>query len=89
MAICIEFELVRVTDKGAIYRYGHCLHNKDFELEFLFHGIYFDSVEDILFTDIMIQKGEKSDFMAIRVFSKVYKHYRSTGEFLGMGDYHA
>lgn len=89
MAICIEFELIKLTEQGAVYRYGHCLKSKDYELEFLFRGLDMESLEGLSISDIMIQRGDKSDFMAVRVFSKVYKHYRATGGFLENGGYYA
>jgi len=89
MAICIEFVLVKFTEQGAVYRYGHCLKSKDYELEFLFRSLDMESLEGVSFSDIMIQRGEKSDFMATRVFSKVYKHYLETGAYLESGGYYA
>lgn len=59
MAICIVFELVQLTISGARYKYGECLKELDYELEFRFNGIDFNQEEDIMIDDIMILVSEK------------------------------
>ncbi|WP_141505720.1 hypothetical protein [Paenibacillus luteus] len=89
MAICIVFELVQLTNSGARYKYGECLKDLDYELEFRFIGVDFNQ-EDILIDDIMILVSEKkSRFMALKVFSQVYKTYIIDGTFIPKGGYYA
>lgn len=90
MAICIEFELVEEIGALARYRYGHCLRELDLEMEFdvqkLVNGE--TSMQTPLNEIINFTSANKSEFMAYRVFSKVYKHYISEGRYLKKGGYY-
>ncbi|MNN11538.1 hypothetical protein D3C81_1244990 [compost metagenome] len=91
MAICIEFELIQVKDSVAQYKFGDCLKELtglfEINLEKLLNG---DTSEDTLMDKIVILLNrEQSQSMANRAFSKIYKHYKETGEYLTRGGYYA
>ncbi|GGF63633.1 hypothetical protein GCM10010912_05880 [Paenibacillus albidus] len=91
MAICIDFELIEVKGSVARYRYGSCLRELDQTLEV--------DIEKLLTGDtpldtpldkvVIIPSGQNSEWMAYRVFSKVYKYYKEHGEYPQKGGYYA
>lgn len=91
MAICIEFELIEEIGTLARYRYGHCLKELDFDMEFDLQNLVSGetSLETPFNEIINFTSDKKSEFMAYRVFSKIYKHYLSEGEYLKKGGYYA
>lgn len=91
MAICIEFELIEVIDSIAIYKYGNCLHELDHVMKFNLDKILSgETLQETPINEIVSLTSEKkSEFMAYRVFFKVYKHYRDNGEYLKKGGHYA
>ncbi|MGG4498610.1 hypothetical protein [Brevibacillus reuszeri] len=98
MAICVEFE--RVSSKGSLayYRYGSCGHGDGlFELDYedidkMLLGSY-DGNSMTMDKIVRVKKlasGEKEQhFLAMKAFTKIWRHYKETGEFLEVGGYYA
>ncbi len=91
MAICIEFELVDLKESAAQYRFGSCLNELtglfEVDLEKLLNGeISWDPpMENV----VILLNNEQSQAMANRAFSKIFKHYKKTGQYLTHGGYYA
>ncbi|MEO3944275.1 hypothetical protein [Gorillibacterium sp. CAU 1737] len=91
MAICIEFELVEVNGSTARYRFGECCKELtalfEVDLEKLLSGeTSWDSPMDKVV--VLLNDGDRQS-MANRAFSKIFKHYKETGEYLSKGGYYA
>lgn len=95
MAFCIDFKLLRTNGTKALYMYGDCSEN--------FEGLFELDLEKLLSgetsfnTDmrevVKVIKPCISDteyqHKANRAFSKIYKHYKETKEYLLEGGYYA
>lgn len=91
MAICIEFELVEWKESVAQYRFGSCMKELtglfEIDLNKLISGeTSWDTPIDEV---VILLNREESQFMANRAFSKIFKHYKETGEYLPKGGYYA
>ncbi|MGG4397415.1 hypothetical protein ABEX25_24210 [Paenibacillus thiaminolyticus] len=91
MAICIEFELIEERGTVARYRYGHCMQTLEYELEVDLSKLMSGEIaKDTPLNNIIVFTSEKkSEFMAYRVFSKIYKHYSAEGQYVKRGGYYA
>ncbi|WP_438449100.1 hypothetical protein [Gorillibacterium sp. sgz5001074] len=90
MAICLNFELVRVRGTVAEYRFGECLKELDglFEVDLprLING---DISLDTPISELVILKNKnQSQAAANRVFSKIYKYYLAHNEYPEKGGYY-
>lgn len=91
MAICIDFEFVGMNGTAAQYRFGHCLRELSGLLEVdvgkLING---ETSWDAPMNEVVILLNtEQSQWMANKVFGKIFKHYKETGEYLARDGYYA
>lgn len=95
MALCIKFKFLRMNDTKALYVYGDCSENFEglfeLDLEKLISGE--TSLDADMREVVKIIKPCISDteyqHKANRAFSKIYKHYKETKEYLLEGGYYA
>lgn len=91
MAICLEFELVKIRGTVAEYRFGNCLKELDgaFEVDLpkLISGE--TSMNTPMDEVVKLKNDKQSQSMANRVFGKIYKYYLEHHEYLSKGGYYA
>ncbi|ACT03213.1 hypothetical protein [Paenibacillus sp. JDR-2] len=91
MAICLNFELIKVRGTIAEYRFGECLKELDgvFEIDLssLING---DTPLDTPIFDVVRLKNKKqSQAAANRVFSIIHSYFLEHKEYPRKGDYYA
>ncbi|MHA7966784.1 hypothetical protein ACX93W_21975 [Paenibacillus sp. CAU 1782] len=91
MAICIDFELAGMNGTAVQYRFGHCLQELsgllEVDVEKLISG---ETSWDTPMNEVVILLNtDHSQWMANKVFGKIVKHYKETGEYLAKGGYYA
>ncbi|MCH5583819.1 hypothetical protein MK805_02400 [Shimazuella sp. AN120528] len=92
MAICLHFELVKVVDTVAVYRFGNCSEKLDGLFEVDIHKSLFQKkvLEDTPLSEIVKLLNQKqSQSKANYVFSKIMKHYQKYKEYPQKGGYFA
>ncbi|GAA0134897.1 hypothetical protein YSY43_17370 [Paenibacillus sp. YSY-4.3] len=91
MAICIEFELVEVKGTVAQYRFGDCVKELTglFEVDLYKLSNGETSWDTAMDKVVVLLNHGHSQAKANRAFSKIFKYYKETGEYLSMGGYYA
>ncbi|MCQ4088417.1 hypothetical protein [Saccharibacillus sp. JS10] len=95
MAICIRFKLLQTHDTTAVYSYGDCSENLEgtFELDLEKLIASEPSLETDMKEIVKVLKPSlsetKDQHQANKAFSKIYKHYKETKEYLLHGGYYA
>ncbi|MCP3746708.1 hypothetical protein [Paenibacillus sp. A3M_27_13] len=91
MAICLNYELVKIRGTVAEYRFGNCLSDLDgiFEIDLpkLIGGEI--SMEAPISEVVRLKNISQSQAMANRVFGKIYKHFLEHNEYPSKGGYYA
>jgi len=98
MAICVEFERESLSDSLARYRYGNCgkmdgIFELDYnDIELLLQGSFEGSsitMDQIVRVKKLASDEREHQFLALKAFTKIWRHYKETGEFLAQGGYYA
>ena len=95
MAFCIDFKLLRTNDTKALYMYGDCSENFEglfeLDLEKLMSGetLFNTDMREVVKVIKPCISDIESQHKANRAFSKIYKHYKETKEYLLEGGYYA
>ncbi|ODP27120.1 hypothetical protein PTI45_03441 [Paenibacillus nuruki] len=95
MAFCIDFKLLRMNDNKALYLYGDCSENFEglfeLDLEKLISGETSSNTDmrEVVKVIKPCISDREYQHKANRAFSKIYKHYKETKEYLLEGGYYA
>jgi len=95
MAFCIDFKLLRMNANKALYMYGDCSENFEglfeLDLEKLISGETSSNTDmrEVVKVIKPCISDREYQHKANRAFSKIYKHYKETKEYLLEGGYYA
>ncbi|WP_227871811.1 hypothetical protein [Paenibacillus bovis] len=95
MAFCIEFKLLQMNGTKALYMYGDCSENLEglfeLDLEKLISGetLFDTDIREVVRVIRSCISDTEHQHKANRAFSKIYKHYKETKEYLLEGGYYA
>lgn len=90
MAFCIDFQLIKIEETKAVYRYGECGQKLDGLVELdVVH--YINNVSNVPPHRIvrLLPSDTMSPSMAMRVFRKVYHYYVKHQRYPKQGSYFA